>query len=150
MIIDLKVLIEAPKESVWSVITDIESSHNTITAIEKLEILERPSSGLVGLKWRETRTMFGKTATEVMWITEETLYDSYKVRAESHGALYVTTFGLSEQNGRTQLRMKFEITPQTFVAKLLWATTGVIFKGATKKALMQDLTDIKAAVERDR
>lgn len=147
MIIDLAVLIDAPPESVWSVITDVEGSPNTITAIEKLEILERPSSGLVGLRWRETRTMFGKSATEVMWITESTPNESYKVRAESHGALYVTTMGLSERGGLTQLRMQFEITPQTTLAKLMWATTGILFKGATKKALMKDLTDIKAAVE---
>ena len=149
MVIDLTILVEAPKEAVWEVITNIENSHNTIKAIEKLEILERPSSGIVGLKWRETRTMFGKSATEVMWITEATPNNSYKVRAESHGAIYVTTFALSDQNGLSQLSMRFEIAPQTFVAKLMWATTGVFFKGATKKALMQDLADIKAAVERD-
>jgi carbon monoxide dehydrogenase subunit G len=150
MVIDLEVQINAPKEPVWDVITDIENSDSTIAAIEKLEILEKPASGLVGFKWRETRTMFGKTATEVMWITEATTNECYKVRAESHGSIYVTTMALWDNNGHTQLSMKFEISPQTFVAKLMWATTGMLFKGATKKALMQDLENIKAVIERNR
>ncbi|WP_299693643.1 hypothetical protein, partial [Hydrocarboniphaga sp.] len=37
--------------------------------------------------------------------------------------------------------------PQSFVARLLSIPMGVLFKGVAKKALLQDLNDIKSAVE---
>ena len=91
------VLIQAPRAAVWKRITDIEHAPQTISGIEKVEILERPASGLVGLKWKETRTMFGKTATETMWITDAVEPEFYKTRAESHGAIYVGSLELAEK-----------------------------------------------------
>src|SRR5688572_20284670 len=93
------VLIQAPREVVWNRITDIEHAAQTVRAIEKVEILEKPPSGLVGLKWKETRTMFGKTATETMWITDAVAPEYYKTRAESHGAIYLAAFELAPKNG---------------------------------------------------
>ena len=147
MNIEVQVKIDGSREDVWSVITDIENSPNTISGIDKIEILERPADGLVGLKWQETRTLFGRTATEIMWITDVHENESYKTRAESHGSVYVTRLGISEQDGTTRLAMEFDAFPQTFGAKLMSAVTGRFFANATKEALMQDLVDIKAAVE---
>jgi uncharacterized membrane protein len=147
MIIEVQITIEGSKEDVWHVITDIENSPNMIEGIEKVEILEKPTNGLVGLKWRETRTLFGRTATEIMWITDEKENESYKTRAESNGAVYITDLVLAEQSDKTQLTMAFDIMPQTFSSKLMSAITGRFFRNATEKALMQDLIDIKSAVE---
>ncbi|MFQ5930774.1 MAG: SRPBCC family protein [Nitrospiraceae bacterium] len=148
MAIRVEVAIDGSKEDVWKVITDIENSPNAITGIEEVEILERPTDGLVGLKWRETRTLFGRTATEIMWITDAKENGRYRTRAESHGAVYVTSLVVSEHDGKTRLTMEFDATPQTLSARVMAATTGIFFKNATKKALMQDLNDIKAVVER--
>ena len=82
-----------------------------------------------------------------MWITDAVENQSYKTRAESHGAVYVTKFDLAEQGDKVQLTMNFEGVPQTFGAKVMSALTGGMFKKATEKALMQDLLDIKAKVE---
>ena len=147
MALEVEVTIEGPKEDVWKVITDIENSPDTITGIEKIEILEKPSDGLVGLKWQETRTLFGRTATEIMWITDVVENEMYKTRAESHGAVYITSLVVSEQDAKTRLTMEFDAAPQTLSAKVMAAATGIFFKNATKNALMQDLIDIKAAVE---
>ena len=148
MNIEVQVTIQGSKEEVWRVITDIENSPGTISGIKEIEILEKPEDGLVGLKWKETRTLFGKTATEVMWITDVNEYESYKTRAESHGAVYITSLNLSEQDDNTLLTMTFGGEAQTLGAKLMSATMGRLFKNATKKALIQDLNDIKAAVEK--
>ena len=148
MVIEVQVTIEGSREEVWSVITDIENSPNTIKGIEKVEILEKPTRSLVGLKWQETRTLFGQTATEIMWITDVKENESYRTRAESHGAVYITSLVLSEQDGGTRLTMGFDSVPQTFSARLMSATMGRVFRNATKKALMQDLVDIRAAVEK--
>ena len=147
MNIEVQVDINGSKEDIWKVISDIEDSTNTISGIEKIEVLEKPTDGIVGLKWQETRTLFGKTATEIMWITDAKENQSYKTRAESHGAVYVTKLEIAEENEKTRLMINFEGIPQTFGAKVMSALTGGIFRKATEKALMQDLIDIKAKVE---
>ena len=85
MKINVDIVINGSNEKVWEVIADIEHSPEVISGIEQVEVLEKPADGLVGLKWKETRTMFGKTATEVMWITDVEEGTSYSTRAESHG-----------------------------------------------------------------
>ena len=85
MIVEVQVTINGSKEAILAVITNIENASETISGIEKVEVLERPENGLVGLKWRETRTLFGKTATEEMWITDAAENEFYQTRAESHG-----------------------------------------------------------------
>ena len=147
MVTTVEVTVNGSKEDVWNIITDIENSPKTISGIEQVEILEKPDDGLVGLKWRETRTLFGRTATEVMWITDAVENAMYKTRAESHGAVYITSLTITEKDGQARLTMVFDGTPQTFSAKLMGAITGVFFRNATKNALEQDLLDIKAAVE---
>ena len=147
MQISVQVPINGSREDIWRVITDIENCIDRISAIEEIEILEQPESGLVGLKWRETRTMFGKTATEVMWITDVDENESYDVRAESHGSVYKSRLSISGEGGSHILTMEFGAAAQTFMAKLMSAIMGVFFKGATEKAVLKDLEDIKAAVE---
>ena len=92
MKIKAKVSIKGKKEDVWDVITDIEGSVERISAIESVEILEKPATGILGLKWKETRTMFGKEATEIMWVTDAKENEYYQTRAESHGALYISRY----------------------------------------------------------
>ena len=136
MKLEVNELIAGSKAQVWNVITDIEKSPSFITGIEQVEILEQPKNGLVGLKWKETRTMFGQTATEIMWVTDAEEHVSYQTRAESHGAVYKSGFMLNEENGKTRLTMS-----------LMSVITNPIFKNATAKAFKQDLNDIKRRVE---
>ena len=81
MNVEVQTLINAPRDRVWKIISDIDKSVDVISGIEKIEVLENPDAGLVGFKWRETRTMFGKQATEVMWITEAEENAYYQTRA---------------------------------------------------------------------
>ena len=142
-----EVTINGKKEDVWKVITDIDNSVTTISAIEKIDVLERPETGLIGLKWEETRTMFGQQATEIMWITDVKENQYYQTRAENNGAIYESEFFLEEAEGKTLLTMHFAGEAQSFGAKLMSFLTGFIFKGATQKAIQQDLKEIKALVE---
>ena len=147
MKIKAKVSIKGRKEDVWHAITDIEGSVERISAIESIDILEKPASGILGLKWKETRTMFGKEATEIMWITDAKENEYYQTRAESHGALYISRLEIEEAGEETKLTMGFEGEAQSLGAKIMSFLTGFMFKGATEKALKQDLIDIKAFVE---
>ncbi len=139
--------IESTKEEIWSVITDIEHSEQNISAIEKIEVLEKPEEEFNGFKWRETRTMFGKEATEVMWITESEKNHYYKTRAESHGMIYVSTLSIETEGDHEVLTMGFEGEPQTFMGKMMNTVFGKMMVSSTEKALLKDLEDIKNVVE---
>lgn len=147
MEVKTQVSINAPKERVWQLVTNIENAVDNIEAIEEIEILEKPEHGLVGLKWREVRTMFGKKATEVMWITHAEENSFYQTRAENHGAIYISRVSVEDSDSGTLLTMGFKGEAQTFMAKLMSGLLGFMFKNATIKALNKDLEDIKTLAE---
>ena len=147
MIVETQVTIQGPRPRVWAAITNIENAASFISGIEKIEVLEKPASGLVGMRWRETRMYFGKPATVEMWITDAAENEYYKTRAESDGFLFLSTTSISESGSGTVLSSSHETRPQGVVATLK-SIPMPFFRGVIKKALRQDLSDIKSAVER--
>ena len=149
MKIKVDIEINASNKEVWNIISDIEHSEKIISGINNIDILNKPKDSLVGLKWVETRTMFGKAATETMWITEAEENSYYKTRAESHGAIYTTYLKLSGQEKTTLLSMEFSSEAVSFSGKLMSMIFGGLLKKSMKKLLLKDLTDIKTAVEKE-
>ena len=147
MIVEAQVTINGSKAAVWATITNIENAAETISGIKHIEVLETPASGLVGLKWRETRILFGKPATAEKWITDAAPNEFYKTKAESDGFVFLCTKSISESSGGITLTESHESQPQGIVARIMSIPMRLLFKGAVKKALLQDLNDIKAAVE---
>lgn len=146
MIVEAKVTINGSKEAIWAAITDIENAAETISGIEKIEVVEKPANGLVGLRWRETRILFGKPATVEKWITDATENEFYTTKAEDGGFVFLTTKRISQSSGGMTLTESHESKPQSIKAKLSVPML-FLFKGVVKKYLLQDLNDIKAAVE---
>ena len=149
MIVEAQVTINGSKAAIWAAITNIANASETISGIENIEVLETPANGLVGLKWRETRTLFGKPATAEKWITDAAENEFYKTRAESDGFVFLSTMSISESRGGITLTSSHDSKPQSIVARLLSIPMGLLFKGVARKALQQDLNDYKAAVERE-
>ena len=147
MIVNAQVTIDGSKAAVWAAITDIRNSPEIISGIENIEILEEPANGLVGLKWRETRIYFGKPAAVEKRITDASENEFFITRAESDGFVFLTTNRIIESGRGITLSSSHESRPQGIVAKLKLFPM-VLFKGMVKKAIQQDLTDIKSAVER--
>jgi Polyketide cyclase / dehydrase and lipid transport len=151
MIVEVQVTITGSKAAIWAAITDIENASQIISGIKKVEVLEKPANGLVGLRWRETRLLFGKPATADKWITDAAENAFYKTRAEDGGFVFLTTMSISESsNGSMTLTSSHDSQPQTIVARLMSIPMRLFFKGVAKKAVLQDLNDIKSAVERTR
>jgi len=145
--IELRREIEAPAERVWSVITDLDSATERLSGVERIERLGGPEFG-VGTRWRETRTMFGKQATEEMEVATVDEGQAYTVVADSHKTHYHSELRVEDSGGGASvLSMSFRGEPQSLGAKLAGATVGRLFAGATKKALRQDLDEIAAAAE---
>ncbi len=148
MLVEAQVTINGSKAAIWAAITNIENASEIISGIQKIEVLEKPPSGLVGLRWRETRMLFGKPATVEKWITDAAENEFYTTRAEDGGFVFLTTMRITEGTGGMTLTSSHESRPQGIAAKLMSIPMRLFFKGVIKKAIVQDLNDIKAAVEK--
>lgn len=146
MIVEAQVTIHGSKAAVWAAITNIENASAIISGIKKIEVVEKPANGLVGLKWRETRILFGEPATVEKWITDAAENEFFKTKAEDGGFVFLTTNRISEGSGGITLTSSHDSQPQGIVVRVK-SLPMVLFKGVIKKALVQDLNDIKAAVE---
>lgn len=147
MKMSVSVTIDSPKETVWDAITDINNCPKMITGIIDLKILEQPETGLVGLKWQETRMMFGKEAVETMWVTECQDQEYYYTRAENHGAVYITKMSVQQLEDQTELTMEFSGSSESFWINLLSSVMSIFIKKSMLKMLQADLQDIKQFVE---
>lgn len=147
MKITVQIQIDKSKEAVWSAISDIENSAQMISGIIKLTVLEKPMEGLVGLKWEETRKMFGKESSETMWITETVEGEYYCTRAVNQGAIYLTKMSVAETGTNMLLSTTFAGSSNSLFIKLLSSIMGLFVKKSMEKMLQADLIDIKRFIE---
>lgn len=137
--------INAPVNVTFDVFSDLSKAQERIKGITKLEILSDTKEGM-GTRWRETRIMMGREATEEMEISDFQPNQSYDVVASSRGVDYHTRYTFTKQNGGTQVDMVFTGTPTTLLTRLMMPI-GYLFKNTTKKALEADMDDLKAVCE---
>ena len=144
--VSFKERVNAPAKQIFGVMTDISNSPEFISGIKSVDMLSDGPIG-VGTRWKETRIMFGKEATEEMWITEFVENEMYTVEAESCGAKYKTLFKFQHvDNYTTDVTMEMNVTPVTFTAKLM-SPLSYFMKGAIIKAIKKDLEDASAVCE---
>lgn len=139
--------IAADPSAVWSVMVGMDRWVDVVEAIEAVERLDGGHDFGVGTTWRETRTMFGKKATEVMEVTDFEDGVGYSTFAESHGSKYYSEMRVDPTATGSRISMDFRGEPQTLLTKIADATVGRLFMSATRKALAKDLDDIAAAAE---
>ena len=140
--------IDAPVELVFDRCTDLHSWADTITAIQKIEVLTEGPVG-VGTRFRETRKMFGREATEEMEYLEFERPSGYLLGAESNGCRYRTRFRLEavgDAQSRTKLTFEFQAEPLNLFAKIM----AFLMKPMLKKVVgevKKDLDDVKRVCE---
>jgi hypothetical protein len=147
MLVEARLAIAATPAAVWAAIADIAGAADMIRGIRGIEIVDRPSGGLLGLRWRETRLLFGEPATVEKWVTHAD-NAGYTTRAEDKGFVFLTTLRITAQGSGAILSSSHETRPQTWKARLQAIPMGLLFKGVIRTAILQDLNDVKAAVER--
>ncbi|WP_297081465.1 SRPBCC family protein [uncultured Demequina sp.] len=140
--------IMAEPEAVWRVITDLDNAPKVLTAIVRIERLEGDGYA-PGVKWRETRRMFGREESEDMWVTEATAPRSTTVAAESRGTSYSTVFRCEPSSLGTTLHIDFSATTADagLGQRIAMKVMGKAGMKAMEKALLQDLEDIAKAAE---
>ncbi|MEM8988407.1 MAG: SRPBCC family protein [Pseudomonadota bacterium] len=138
--------VNASQERVFDVFADLANSATRLSGLSCVDILTQGPVG-VGTRWRETRVLFGKAATEEMEITAFDRPNGYSVKAESHGALYTSHFHFAEETGGVRVTTVFKAEPQTFTAKVLTMLMSSMMMSSVRKALEQDMADLKAFIE---
>ncbi|MEZ5990603.1 MAG: SRPBCC family protein [Planctomycetota bacterium] len=141
----LRKQVDAPPERVFDVASDFANAGRNIRAITSLEVLTAGPIG-VGTRFRETRTMFGRPATEEMVIIGFERPRSYTVGCENHGCTYRTEFRFEPTAGGTEIAMTFEAVPRTLAAKVM----GFLLRPLLRKCIKEtekDLDDLKAVAE---
>lgn len=137
--------IEAPREVVFDTAVDLHSAAENIRGIEKLELLTEGPIGL-GTRFRETRIMFKKEATEVMEISVFDRPSRFVYKANSCGCKYVTSHELVQEGSGTRFSLVFSSEPQTLLAKVMGVVFSFMIK-ACMKEVEKDLEDLKAVSE---
>ncbi|MBL8857327.1 MAG: SRPBCC family protein [Planctomycetes bacterium] len=137
--------VAAPPARVFQLATDLRNAPGRVKAIKKMEVLTDGPIGK-GTRFRETRVMFGKEATEVMEIVTFDPPRGYVVEATSHGCHYRTEFRVTPAGEGTEFEMLFEGRPLTFMARVM----GTLMKPLSRmmvKQCLKDLDDIADAAE---
>jgi carbon monoxide dehydrogenase subunit G len=138
----------APVDRVWALATDLEGAPEVLSGVDAVEVLTPGPFG-VGTRWRETRTMFGRSATEEMEVTAVEPQRSYTVEADGSGAHYVSTFDFApSEDGGTDVTLRFGARATTRAARVLAAVTGPLARRSVATALRGDLDDLARAAER--
>jgi len=138
--------VSAPPARLFALATDFAGAPQRIAGIKRLELLTPGPVG-VGTKFRETRVMFGKEATETMEVVDFQPGRSYTLRAVNCGCEYRTTVSVAPAPGGSQITFDFNATALTFGAKVMGMLMGWLVKNACAKAVRQDLLELKAAAE---
>lgn len=140
--------IERPRADVFRLFTDFDHMAQRIDSITHIEVLTSGPTG-VGTRFRETRELFGKQATEEMEVTAYEPDEEYVVEAESHGTHYRSVFQFEPVGHVTDVNVVFEARPVSLAAKLL-SPLGWLMMGTTKKIFAQDVDDLKGVAERNK
>ena len=132
--------------AVWSVLTDLDAQTETlrnVTAVERLT----PGEYAVGTRWRETRKMLGKAATEEMWVTASEPERRTVVEAGEGAARYRTTCTLRPAGTGSLLEVRFGAWTEqpSRLQRLTWFAFGRLGAAVTRRALEKDLADIAVA-----
>jgi carbon monoxide dehydrogenase subunit G len=138
--------VAAPPAKVFGVFSDIEHAADRISGIKRVEKLTPGPVG-VGTRFKETRVMFGKEATEEMTFTAFEPGRQYTLGAESCGCRYVTDFRFEPDGAGTRVIASFTAQPQSIMAKVMGVLMGWMMKRMLTKCLRKDMDELKAAAE---
>ncbi len=147
------ITIRASVRRVFDVFTDLDRAAERLSGVTAVEVVEGPGLPLaVGTKWKETRVMMGKEATETMWVTAVDAPHGYVVEAESCGTHYVSTFTFTptaDDPEQTEAAMTFSGRPMSLGARLLAPIMLRLMGGSLRKMIRRDLEDLKRVCEAD-
>ncbi|MBI5852360.1 MAG: SRPBCC family protein [Planctomycetes bacterium] len=137
--------IARPPAEVFAAATDFAGAPKRISGILRVEMLTDGPVG-VGTRFKETRKMFGKEATEEMTVVEFDPGRRYVLGAMSCGCRYRTEIRVEPAGGGSRIAMEFAGEPLTLLGKVMSFLMRPMFKSAAKLCA-KDLADLRTALE---
>lgn len=135
----------APISVVFEAFSDFSGAADRIEGIVAVEMLTDGPVGL-GTRFKETRIIFGREATEEMEVTEFGMNEKLTVSANSCGSHFKTMFRFQAAGDQTDVNVEMHIQPLTWLAKLMWPI-GFLMKGTMTKMIIADFDQTKAWCE---
>jgi uncharacterized protein YndB with AHSA1/START domain len=141
--------IAAPKEKVFAALTDFSTVGQWMKGFVRIDRIKGEGFN-TGDVWRETRKMFGREATEEFEVTglvpnkEIRLYID-GTKGSSKKVVYNFQYLLEDKDGGTLLTLNGEVMGMKGFAGFMFK----LFKGVFKKALLKDIRDMKAWIEKN-
>jgi hypothetical protein len=117
-----------------------------VAAITKIKMLTDGPVGK-GTRFEETRTMFGKDATETLEVSAFDPGKSLTVSCFSCGVEYDSTFRFVDEGGATRVELSIDTTPKTFAAKIMAPIMGAMMGRMMKRCVEKDLDDLQRHCE---
>jgi uncharacterized protein YndB with AHSA1/START domain len=133
----------APVKTVFQTISRPERFSQAIPDIIQTEILSSQQYG-VGTRFRETRTMNGRTAVAEMEVAEQVEDQLIRLDAEMGGTLWSTRFTLRPQGPSVDLEMQMTAQAKNMLSRLI---TPMLMSMVTK-AMVADMDHVKAYCEK--
>lgn len=145
MRIQVNELIAAPVAKAFDAFTDIPATKDRLRAVHAIEVLDGTAPAK-GYRWRETRTVLGRRATETMEITEHVPGVTFTVASHAHGTDFATVFRFKAEGDRTRVELDFTAVPKTVAAKAM-APLAKAMLPTMEKCFRDDLADMKTFLE---
>ena len=139
-------VVAAPPETTFAVAVAIAHWPDIIGAIERVEVLT-PGPVTVGTRFRETRTMFGRSTTQEMTVAELDPPRRLVLTAHNHGTNYRAEHLFEPAGNGTRLTLTFVGQPQSMLARI-FSPIGYMMLGTVRRQLASDLADLAREAER--
>lgn len=136
-------MINAPVETVFKAVSDIENLPDTAPGILKTEFLSDIKSG-VGTRFMETRLIEGKESETILEVTEFAENDHIRLVSDSHGTIWDSIFTVRPSGDQTELILKMDAKGHKLMTKVM----NPLFKNMFKKGLEKHLDAIKTYCEK--
>lgn len=144
--VTIKKQIAASPEVVFARATDLARAPQIMSGIAALEVLTPGPVG-VGTRFRETRRMFNREATEEMTITRFDAPSCYVVECVSCGCRHESVFHFAPHAVGCEVTMELSAEGLTPFARFLGRLMGPVMLKFCAQACETDLDDLKGALE---
>ncbi len=133
-----------PLDRVWDLLVAFERYPERIHSYVAIEFDSERREG-IGTRWRQTRTVFGRSHSQDIEITGWEPPHRLVLAAREAGALYETRYELASVDEYTNVTMTFSVTAKNPAAWIFVTTIGRRLLRSTGATMTQDLADLLSA-----
>jgi hypothetical protein len=138
--------VDAPPSVVFALFTDFEHAPEYVSGISRLEILT-PGPIHIGTRFRETRRMNGHERTEELEVTAFEPGRHFDLRTRVGGTVVCQAYRFLPERTGTTVEVDVESEPLSLAAKLMTPITNRSVAGSMRKAVLQDIEDLRRFAE---